>query len=124
MWHTNIMNQSKSLIKIVYLVASIFLIYSGYIYFIEKDYWQLFLNIEFLMILFYMNFIYKKQALNLTRMSILFLIIHFIGYGINAYFLHNSFKMILSILLVIGMLVYLLFKKKKKYTIHLNKKFK
>lgn len=114
----------KNLISFIYLIAFIFLIYSGVQYWIIKDYWQLFINFEFIIILIYMNFIYRKYPLKLTQSFVYIGLIHFVGYGINAYFIHNMFKFGLSILIIIGIILYLIRLRKTKVPIYFNYKVK
>jgi|GEM_PF-1919271 len=114
----------KVLISIIYLVSFIFLFYSSIQYFMSKDYWQLFINIEFIIILVYMIFIYRKYPLKLTQSFVYFGLIHFIGYGINAYFIHNMFKLGLSLFIIIGIILYFIRLRKTKVPIYFNYKVK
>ena len=114
----------KNLISFIYLIAFIFLIYSSVQYWIIKDYWQLFINFEFIIILIYMNFIYRKYPLKLTQSFVYIGLIHFVGYGINAYFIQNMFKLGLSILIIIGIILYLIRLRKTKVPIYFNYKVK
>jgi len=114
----------KSLISLIYLIAFIFLVYSSYQYLMIKDYWQLFINLEFIFILIYMNFIYRKHPLKLTQSFVYIGLIHFIGYGFNAYFNQNYFKLGLSILIIIGITLYLIRLRKNKVPIYFNYKVK
>ena len=97
---------------------------SSYTYFIEKDYWQLFINFEFLLILVYMNFLYKKKPLALTHVSLRFLLLHFIAYGIHGLLMDKPYKIIISLIycLIFGLYTYT--HKQKKYPIYFNPKFK
>ena len=89
-----------------------------------KDYWQLFINIEFIIILIYMIFFYRMYPLKLTQSFVYFGLIHFIGYGINAYFNQNYYKLGLSILIIIGIILYLIRLRKTKVPIYFNYKVK
>lgn len=114
----------KILISTIYLVSFVFLIYSSIQYLMIKDYWQLFINSEFIIILIYMNFVYRKYPLKLTQSFVYFGLMHFIGYGINAYFIHNTFKLGLSIFILIGIIIYLIRLRKTKVPIYFNYKVK
>jgi len=118
------MLKHNKLTKIIYSIAGIFLIYSSYNYLILKDYWQLFINFEFLLILIYMNFYYKKKPLLLTKVSLLFLLMHFIGYGIHGFILKNYWHLTISIIYIVGYIFYILMNKQKKYPIYFNPKIK
>ena len=122
--HNNRMFKRNPLVSVIYILASIFLITSSYTYFINKDYWQLFINIEFLIILIYMNFIYKKYPLKLTQSFISIGFLHFIGYGINAFLNNEMIKLLISLILIIIALIYLIRPRKKKYPIYFNPKIK
>lgn len=110
--------------KIIYSLAGLFLIYSSYNYFIVRDYWQLFINFEFILMLVYMNFYYKKKPLMLTNVSLLFLLLHFIGYGIHGIILKTYWQAIISIVYIIGYTLYKTLYKRKKYPIYFNPKIK
>lgn len=111
-------------ISLIYSIAFIFLIYSSYQYWIVNDYWQLFINLEFIFILIYMNFIYRRYPLKLTQFFVYIGLVHFIGYGVNAYLNNLSFKLGLSILIIISIVLYLVRLKKTKVPIYFNYKVK
>lgn len=114
----------KTLISFIYGIAFIFLVYSSYQYWVVNDYWQLFINLEFIFILIYMNFIYRKYPLKLTQSFVYIGLVHFIGYGLNAYFNENNFKLGLSILIIMSIVVYLIRFRKNKVPIYFNYKVK
>ncbi|HET6785787.1 MAG TPA: hypothetical protein VFH18_07165 [Erysipelotrichaceae bacterium] len=118
------MSKPNKITKIIYSMAGIFLIYSSYNYIIVKDYWQLFINFEFLLMLVYMNFYYKKKPLMITKVSLLFLLMHFIGYGIHGIILKNDWHLAISVLYIVGYTLYILMNKQKKYPIYFNPKIK
>lgn len=91
---------------------------------IERDYWQLFINFEFLLMLIYMNFYYKKKPLMLTKVSLLFLLMHFIGYGIYGILIHKYWQLIIAIVYILGFTFYSLMNKQKKYPIYFKPKIK
>jgi hypothetical protein len=111
-------------IQYLYLIASLFLIYSSYNYIIVKDYWQLFINFEFFIILIYMNFFYKKHPLKLSEASIYLILLHFSAYGIRAFLSQSMFQVILSLVIVSSLIIYIIYSKKKRYPIYFNYKVK
>jgi len=118
------MLKSNKITKTIYSMAALFLIYSSYNYLIVRDYWQLFINVEFLLMLVYMNFYYRKKPLLLTKVSLLFLLMHFIGYGIRGIILQNYWHLSISIVYVIGYILYISKNKQKKYPIYFHPKIK
>ncbi len=118
------MLKPNKLSKIIYSIAGLFLIYSSYNYLMMRDYWQLFINFEFLLMLIYMNFYYRKKPLMLTKTSLLFLLMHFIGYGIHGIILKTYWQTIVSSVYIIGYTLYITLNKRKKYPIYFNPKIK
>lgn len=114
----------KNFSKTIYVIAGIFLIYSSYNYFLLGDYWQLFINFEFMLMLIYMNFYYKKNPLKLTNVSLLFLLMHFIGYGIHGILTQIVWQAIIALIYIIGYIIYRYIRKQKKYPIYFNPKIK
>jgi len=118
------MLKPNKLSKIIYSIAGLFLIYSSYNYLMMRDYWQLFINFEFLLMLIYMNFYYRKKPLMLTNVSLLFLLMHFIGYGIHGIIIQMYWQTMISIVYIIGYTLYSTLYKRNKYPIYFNPKIK
>jgi len=118
------MLKNRNLLRIIFMTSLVLLSFSSYEYLVNKNYWQLYINLEFIIVIIYLTFIYPKKPLNITQFILILLLVHFIGYGINSLLINNYFKLLLSIIYVLGFIIYQNYRKKNKYPIYLKSRIR
>ena len=121
-WHTNAMLKNKKLLYGFYAITLILILYSSFIYFEKKLYWDLWINLEFIAMLVYMVFFYPKNPLKMGFMAFQFLLIHFVSYGIRGLMISNWIHVMFAVLYLIVYIVYMLKRRSKKIPIYFKPK--
>jgi hypothetical protein len=63
------MLKNKKLLYLFYTITLTLILYSSFIYLEKKQYWDLWINLEFIAMLIYMVFFYPKHPLKMGCMA-------------------------------------------------------
>ena len=116
------MLKNKKLLYLFYTITLTMILYSSVIYFENKQYWDLWINLEFIAMLVYMVFFYPKHPLKMGFMAFQFLLVHFLSYGIRGLILNNWLHVLFAVIFVVVYLVYMVRRNSKKIPIYFNPK--
>jgi len=111
----------KDAILFIYGLGLVFLLSSAYTDFLSSNFWNLFMDAEFIGIVIYMIWFYPKRRLKLNSDLLILLLIHFSVFTISSLFLQQWLRFGLGLLFCSGVVVYLLYRKKHKYRFYLKR---
>ena len=110
----------KKTVLIIYGIGILFLLYSAVTDIQTKDYWALYMDLEFIGFALYMIFGYPKRKLKLNQDLMTFLMIHFSAIALMSVMAQNWLMTITSAGISIGLLAYRLYRRKHKYSLYLK----
>lgn len=111
----------KKLPLLILKIGILFLLYSAYTNLIQGEYWQLFMDLEFVGIGLYIIVIYPKRKLHLNSDLLIILFLHFCALSINSFITQNWIIMIISLAACLGYVAYRLYRKKHKYSFYIHR---
>lgn len=105
----------------LYIMGALFLSTNSYDNFVNANYWELYKNGVFYLIVAYMVWIYPKRKLYLNEdmMSILF--IYFGALVIKSALTQEYLSLAVGVLYTFGFIAYKVYRKKHKYSFYLKK---
>ena len=116
------MLKNKKLLYLFYTITLTMILYSSFIYFENKQYWELWINLEFIAMLIYMVFFYPKNPLKMGYMAFQFLLVHFLSYGLRGLILNNWLHVLFALVYIVIYLGYMIRRKSKKIPIYFKPK--
>lgn len=116
------MLKNKKLLYLFYTITLTMILYSSVIYVENKQYWDLWINLEFIAMLIYMVFFYPKYPLKMGFMAFQFLLVHFLSYGIRGLILNNWLHVLFAVVYIIVYVIYMVRRNSKKIPIYFNPK--
>jgi len=105
----------------LYCLGLVFLAYDVYYDLIQMDYWSLFVNVLFVVMVIYMVFVYPKRKLYLTEDMMIFLFIYFSVLWFKSLWVKDAIKVIISSIYITGFIAYKVYQKKTKYRFYLKR---
>lgn len=112
--------KKNTLVLIIYGLGILFLINSAVTDLFNKAYWALFMDLEFIGFAGYMIFLYPKRKLKLNQDLLILLMIHFFAYAIVNALAQNWLLAALGAAISLGVLQFVLARKKHKYAVYLK----
>lgn len=118
-WSNKLMKKN-TLVLIIYGLGILFLLNSAITDLINKAYWALFMDLEFIGFAGYMVFLYPKRKLKLNQDLLILLMIHFFVYALVNVLAQNWLMAALGAAISIGVMQVVLYRKKHKYAVYLK----
>jgi chromate transport protein ChrA len=99
----------------------VFLISSAYKDFLTSNFWNLFMDIEFVGIAVYMIWVYPKRKLKLNDDLMILLVFHFSVFTFNSLYRQEWLRFFLGLSFCLVLIGYRIYRKKHKYSFYLKK---
>lgn len=112
--------KKNTLVLLIYGLGILFLLNSAITDWTNKAYWALFMDLEFIGFAGYMIFLYPKRKLKLNHDLLLLLMIHFLVYALMNALAQNWLLAALGAAISLGVLQFILYRKKHKYAVYLK----
>ena len=111
----------KDALLFMYGLGIVFLLSSAYQDFQSSNFWSLFMDVEFIGIAVYMIWFYPKRKLKLNADLLILLLFHFSVFTLSSLFLQQWLRFGLGLAFCIGVVGYLRYRKKHKYSFYLKR---
>lgn len=111
----------NKIVNYFYIAGFMFLSFDIYQMIIDFNPWEIFKDLIFMLVIVYMVFIYPKRKLKLTEDLFIILFVYFFVYGIKSFMESYWFGLAVSVVYVVGIVAYKLYRKKHKYSFYLKK---